>query len=460
MHFVWGILMFMILKIILGLIGLGIVVFVHELGHFLAARSVGIHVEAFSLGWGPSFLRKKIGGTEWRLSVFPVGGYCKMKGENDFQKLWENNLNNAQSEKDTFLGASAPARMWVSFAGPLFNIIFAVIVFSIIWGIGFEYTTMDNRIVLVQDVLSDIGATPAQEAGLKSGDKIIAIGKRKIENYRDIQTAIGISGGGTLDFTVLREGNEMHFTVSPEIDRSTGGGKIGVYYWADPIVADVEEGSAAEAAGIKAGDRIKSVNGEPLEYSVALFKVLDEKPKELNIELLRGNEVINTILSLGEKGDDLLGIAWESVQYKTPHYSVFGAIAKGGEDAWTTFYTSVKSLGLLFGRVDLTEAVSGPVRITYMVGDIAAEGYKQGLGFALRGIINFLALVSIALAVMNLLPLPILDGGLIVIFAVEMLRRKPLNPRFIQVFQTAGIALIAGIMIVALFGDIKFLAKG
>jgi regulator of sigma E protease len=119
----------------------------------------------------------------------------------------------------------------------------------------------------------------------------------------------------------------------------------------------------------------------------------------------------------------------------------------------------VKSFGLLFRGIDLTQAVSGPVRITYMVGDVAAEGYSQSFGAGLSSLVNFLALISIALCIMNLLPLPILDGGLIILFVVEIIKRKHLHPRFVGAFQTVGVVLIFSLMLFAVFGDILFLTR-
>ncbi|GMO22993.1 MAG: RIP metalloprotease RseP [Termitinemataceae bacterium] len=452
----------MILKMILGLIGLGIVVFIHELGHFLAARSVGIGVDAFSIGWGKPILKKKIGDVEYRLGPIPLGGYCKMHGENDFKAVWENFKNNVPKDKSTFLGAHPLAGMWTAFAGPFFNILFAVAVFSVMWGIGFQYKTMSNKIVLVQDVIKESDSSPAQRAGLLTGDKIIKIGKKNIENWYDIQSEIAVSAKKEMPVTILRGSEIIQLTVKPDLEKSTGAGKIGIYFWGEPVIEEVIKDSAAEKAGIKAGDRIVKINGHEINYSVAIYSVIagDNPAEGLNIEIQRGNEVINTTLFVpqDEKGDT--GIIWQSIHYATPDYSLFGAIGKGIAETCSTLSTSVRSIALLFGGIDLTKAVSGPIRITYMAGDIAASGFKQSIGTGIRGIVNFLAIISIALAVMNLLPLPILDGGLILIFLIQLVRRKPLNPRFISVFQTAGIVLIAGIMLFALFGDVMFLVKG
>jgi regulator of sigma E protease len=136
-----------------------------------------------------------------------------------------------------------------------------------------------------------------------------------------------------------------------------------------------------------------------------------------------------------------------------------GALFRGGQEAWKTFVLSLKSLALLFRGIDLTQAVSGPVRITYMLGDVAAEGFGQSFGAGISSMANFLTLISVALCIMNLLPLPVLDGGLIVLFVIEIIKRKPLHPRYINVFQTVGVVLIFGLMLFAVFGDILFLAR-
>ena len=171
----------LVVKILLGLIGLGVVVFVHELGHFLAARLVGIDVEAFSLGWGKPILKKKIGAVEYRLGMFPIGGYCKMSGDTEFQKAYESKAKAIAPVKGTFYGAAPWRRILVSFAGPAFNLLFAVLVLSVIWGIGFEINTLDNRIVLVSDI-NPGEQYPADLSGLKTGDRITGINGKLVAN--------------------------------------------------------------------------------------------------------------------------------------------------------------------------------------------------------------------------------------------------------------------------------------
>jgi regulator of sigma E protease len=452
--------MMMLFKIVLGLLGLGVVVFVHELGHFLAARLLGIDVEAFSIGWGKPILKKKIRGVEYRLGMFPLGGYCKMRGDNEFQEAWENRQKEVTPVKGTFFGVSPFRRVAVSFAGPFFNLVFAVLVLSVIWGIGFEVNTLGNRIVLASDIYPD-QRYPADEAGLESGDRIIGINGKKTAYYHEIQENIAVNPEKNLSLTVDRDGKLLNLTVRPNLDKSSGAGKIGVYFWTDPVIDTVAGGSPGAAAGLEPGDRILRVNGEAIRHNADLIKILEKAPPSLFLDYERGGREGNAVVLplYSENGAADLGITYGYIRYRTPVLSPPAALAKGAAESWKTLVVSLRSLGLLFRGIDLTRAVSGPVRITYMVGDIAAEGFGQSFGAGLRSMADFLALISIALCVMNLLPLPVLDGGMIVLFIIEAVKRKPLNPRAISVFQAVGTVLIFGIMLFAVFGDILYLTR-
>jgi regulator of sigma E protease len=448
----------LIMKILIGFLGLGVVVFVHELGHFLAARLVGIEVEAFSLGWGNPILKKKIGSVEYRIGMFPLGGYCKMRGDTEFQEAYEQRRQAVAPVKGTYFGVSPWRRIIVSFAGPCFNLIFAVLALALIWGIGFDVKALENRIVLASSI-NPQEQYPADEGGLKTGDRIIRINDRPVATYQDIQEMIAVNPEKDLSLTVDREGSLLSLTVRPQLDKRTGAGRIGVYFWADPVVASVRPGSPAAIGGIQGGDRIRRVNGTDLPYTAAVLPIIRTQAPVLSVEFEREGRLMDTelVLSYTENGEVELGISYQTIQYHTPRLSPPGALLKGTEETWKTFVVSLRSFALLFRGVDLTQAVSGPVRITYMVGDVAAAGFEEGLGTGLRSLASFLSLISIALCVMNLLPLPILDGGMILLFIIEGIKRKPLNPRTISVFQTIGVVLIVGLMAFAVFGDILYL---
>jgi len=450
----------MLYRILLGLIGLGVVVFVHELGHFLAARLAGITVEAFSIGWGKPILKKKINGVEYRLGLFPVGGYCKMKGDSEFEEAYKNSKEGISAEKGSFYAVSPLGRILACFGGPFFNFVFAVLVLSVIWGLGFEVNTLDNRIILASEINPGT-VNPADEAGLKTGDKIVSIMGKRTETYNDIQEIIALNPGEELPIQVERNDRTIDLRVTPVMEKSTGVGRIGVYFWTDPLVERITEGSPAQIAGLRSGDRLLAINGVAIPHTMALYQVLEERPSVLDIEYLRDGETLTAALIpiYGESGAVDLGLSWKAIRYRTPRLSPPEALAKGAIETWKTFTISVKSLSFLFKGIDLTQAVSGPVRITYMLGDVATEGFSQGFGTGISSMASFLSLISVALCIMNLLPLPILDGGMILLFLVEGLRRKPLHPRFVSIFQTVGVVLIAGLMIFAVFGDILYLSK-
>jgi regulator of sigma E protease len=450
----------LIIKILLGFIGLGVVVFVHELGHFLAARLVGIDVEAFSIGWGNPILKKQIGPVEYRIGMFPLGGYCKMRGENEFLEAYENRQKAVSPVKGTFFGVSPLRRIVVSFAGPFFNLIFAILALSVVWGAGFEVNTLENRIVLASSI-SPAERYPADEANLETGDRIIEIDGKAIATYHDIQENIAVNPEKELALKVERDGAIQELRVRPELDKSSGAGKIGVYFWTDPVVSVVAPGSPADIAGIKSGDLIRRVNGKDFPYTVALIPIMQAQPPVLSLEFEREGQVqhVDLVLSYTDAGAADLGIQFRTIQYHTPRLSPVAALMKGSAEAWKTFVISLRSLALLFKGIDLTQAVSGPIRITYMVGDIATEGFGQGVGAGLSSVASFLSLISVALCIMNLLPLPILDGGMILLFIIEAIVHKPLHPRAIHVFQTIGVVLIFGLMIFAVFGDILYLVR-
>lgn len=447
----------MLIKIMLGLIGLGIVVFVHELGHFIAARLSGIDVEAFSIGWGKPIFSKVFHGVEYRIGIFPVGGYCHMKGETEFKEALTNNDIAIPREPGTFYGASPLKRILTAFAGPFANVIFAVLVLSLVWAIGFDVQTLDNKIVLASEIE---GKTfPADEAGLQTGDRIIAINGKPVSNYSEIQEQIAPNPGQTLQLLVERNGEQIPITVKPQLDTDTGAGRIGIYFWTDPVIETVKAGSPAQLAGLMKGDRIVSVQGMPLPYSVALYKVLKDRPSILQLNIERNGEFFNKelILSYDDQGQTNIGLEFKTIRYRAVARSIPEAFVKGASESWKTFTVSIKSLAVLFKGVNLSKAVSGPVRITYMVGDIAAEGFGQSFGAGFTAIASFLSLISISLCIMNLLPIPALDGGLIILFFIELITRKPLHPKAVYWFQMLGALFIFSLLIFSVFGDIMFL---
>ncbi len=449
-------------SILLGLLGLSLVVVVHEFGHFLAARAVGVEVEAFSIGWGPRLAGFSRRGTEWRISAFPLGGYCRMKGEHSFKRALDEGLPHIPAEAGSFYGASPLRRIAILVAGPSANVLLAIILFGFVSLIGIPLHTAPNRIVLASEVggAAGIEPNPADAAGLKTGDWILEADGEIIRDYADLQETIGTNPGRSMELLVRRGDESIRIPVTPRLDKSSGQGIIGVYAWIDPIIASVDPDQAGALAGFKPGDRLLAVDGRPVEKTTDLLSALASQPERADFSVLReGRELyLKPVLSYGEKGQSNLGIVFAGVERRDRSSSIGEAVLSGFSETWKTFRLSVQGIGLLFGGVDLFKALSGPARITYLVGSTAEESLRQSGLSGIGTMLSFLAFLSVGLCFMNLLPIPALDGGQILLSLAEAAKRGPLKTKTIYRYQFVGAAMVAAIFIVATLGDLFFFA--
>ena len=371
------------MKWILGLLALVVLIIFHEFGHYIAARIFGVKVESFSVGMGPVLFHKMHKGTDWRISAFPIGGYCGMKGENDFRQAIENNLSYIPGEEDSLYGVHPLKRAAIGFAGPLFNYIFAFICYTIIAITGYTYYSYSNKIILAPEIYEG-SSMVAANAGLLTGDVITAVNNKKVEDFSDIIQSVSIHPEEEIQITVLRNNKELTFTLIPELDKETGTGKVG-------IAADTSE-------------------------------ILKKEAKR---------------------------------------YSFFPAIGHGFTQAAENVALTIKSIGILFKGVNLNNAVSGPARVTDILGSGIKEGFSEGFRQGIVSMLELMAIISISLFIMNLLPIPILDGGLILIALIESLTRKKVSPKLMYYSQFVGLAFIAVLFIIGIKGDILFfLNKG
>jgi len=449
---------------VLGLLGLGLVVLVHELGHLAAALAAGVEVEAFSIGWGPKLAGFTRGGIEWRISVLPIGGYCKMRGEEDFRKALEEKAPALARDERSFYGTSPWRRILIALAGPAANVFFALIVFIVVAAAGYTIRTTPNRIVLASEYSLDGtprgSSFPADQAGLRTGDRIVSAEGRPIADYSDIQELAAVNADKPLALEVERNGERLSLTVTPLMDRETGAGRIGVYSWIDPVVESLEPGGAAAIAGIGPGDRILSADGKPIEHGIAFLELLSSRPERLRLLIDRGGERFEAplVLSWAEDGSSNLGLGFATQAKIIRSASLAAAVGDGFTETWDTFALSARGLGLLFRGVDLFKAVSGPARITYMVGKSAEAGMQAASSGGIAQTFNFLAFLSIALFLMNLLPIPALDGGVVLVALLELARRRPLKPLTMYRYQFVGAAMILAIFVFATIGDLLFFA--
>jgi regulator of sigma E protease len=370
------------MKWIYGILCLFFLILFHEFGHFLAAKLFGVKVESFSIGFGPILLHRTVRGTDYRLSLIPLGGYCGMKGENDFRKALEENQKEITAEPDSLYGIHPVKRALIGFAGPFFNFFFAVFCFILINGIGYSYYSYSNKIILA-DELYENSCTAAREAGLLTGDEIIKINSKTITDFSEIIEEVSLRPDEDLRITVLRNGETLVFTVHSELDKEQGTGKIGV-------AADTES----------------------------------------------------------------------LIERHTPHYGFFGSIGQGVLDGFEYVGLTFKSIGVLFKGVDLKNAVGCPARVTDMLGTVVKEGFSEGFKIGFINLANLMAIISISLFIMNLLPVPVLDGGLILIAIIETVSRRKVPPKVQYYVQFIGFAFIAVLFIIGLIGDINYFVSG
>lgn len=364
------------MNILYGILCLGFLVFFHEFGHFLAARLCGVTVESFSIGMGPVLLHKLVKGTDYRLSLIPLGGYCGMKGDKDFSLAYEQNLSRITGEKDSLYGVNAFKRIIIYFAGPFFNIFFAFIAYTIISMTGYTFYSASAKITIPEEASF---SSPAREAGLKSGDIIKKINGKEINDFSDLATEVSIRPDEDITVEVLRDTEILTFSVHTGMNKSEGNGIIGVM--SDPKSVEAKEAK---------------------------------------------------------------------------RYSFFPALVNGAKETSSKVFMTVKSLGILFKGVDISNAVSGPARITNMLGETVKSGFSAGFRAGLTVTLDFMSLISISLFIMNLLPIPILDGGRILFDFIELIFRKQVPPKIQYKIQFIGVAFIVFLLVIALSGDIKY----
>lgn len=426
------------MNIIVALLILGLIVVIHELGHFLLAKANGITVTEFSVGMGPriaSFVSK---GTRYSLKLLPLGGSCMMLGEDE------------SVEDDGAFGKKGVwARFSVIFAGAFFNFILAFVLALIVLGdVGVDKPYIEKV----------AEGSPTGKAGLRKDDIIQELNGTAIHFSRDIQYYFYFNNlsDKPIDVTVLRDGEQLTLQVTPEWRDHY---LLGCSYTATNPTAKldtIEKGYPLDLAGVKAGDVIVNINGVAIQTSRELADYLGEHPlskEALTLTFLRdGQETEVTIEPrLVQSGFDL---GWSYNQYREE----VGAL----ETVKYSFYelkhnivNTVKGIGnLILGKVSMKE-VSGPVGIVNVVGNIVQESQDYGRHAILLSLAQFSILLSANLGVMNLLPIPALDGGRIVFLLIEAVRRKPVPKEKEAMVHLVGMALLMILMVFVMFNDIR-----
>jgi len=437
----------LVLSIILGLIVLGILVFVHELGHFLAAKACGIRVLAFSLGFGNPVFKKNVGGTEYRISSIPFGGYVKMAGENPEEAT--------TGAADEFRSKPVWQRMTVAIAGPFFNYITAFFMLWLLFVIGIE-----RPLYMEQMTIGGVEpASSADSAGILAGDSVTAINGKPVENWEALEEAF-ILQEPLYKVDILRNGTPYSFEL--KLKKPPKGSSLpeqptaGLVPAIPAVVGKVVSGHPAEKAGFQPGDTFVSIDGTPIHswYEMQLMVSSHKGTTPLSIVLNRkGTEVAASLLPEFDKKEQrqIIGINGATGKKRIVKYPAGEAFFRAAKKTWTTTTSIFDVLGKLVKRKVSPNLFSGPLNI------IPASGYMVLQG--LRPILSFMALISINLAVLNLLPLIITDGGLIFFMIIEVIRRKPLSLKTQLLFNNIALALFLALFLFVSFNDAKRLPE-
>jgi regulator of sigma E protease len=417
---------------------LGVLVFVHELGHFLAARRVGVRVLTFSLGFGPKILKYTKGDTEYCISAIPLGGYVKMAGENP---------DDPRSGKpDEFMSKTKWQRFQVLIMGPVMNIVLAVIVLAFVFSQGVAQPIYREAPPVVAAVEA---GSPAEKVGIQAGDRILTVAGSPVENWEQLLLAIGTRPNRDLAMTVQRGGETKAITV-----RSTGEGRyeigvIGVLPDTHPIVGTVLPGdNAARRAGLQPKDEVVSIAGERI-YTAGQFRraIAAHAGREMPMVIRRnGQEQPIVAIPSEDKGDGvLLGIEIGELSREfTP--GPIEAMRLSIDENIRSSGLIFRTLGGLFTGDTAIRQLQGPVGIAQMSGE-----YAQGGMIAL---LSFMAMLSINLGILNLMPVPVLDGGHIVILMLEGIARRDFSMQVKEKMLLAGFVVLMMLIVTVIYHDL------
>ncbi|AMD46817.1 RIP metalloprotease RseP [Bordetella holmesii] len=438
----------MIFTLLAFVVALGILITFHELGHYWVARLCGVRVLRFSVGFGRVLLRRRDrNGTEWAVSAIPLGGYVKMQDDPPPGA-------SAQQVAESFNTQPVGRRFAIVAAGPVFNLILAVVLYAGLSMVG----TQVPAPILGQPA----AGTAAAMAGVAAGDRIEAVDGRSVESWTDARWRLfdRLSAGQTVHLDV-RAGNgaqralTLTLPAEQQVDPSEGdpvqisGLRLQA---AKPVVRGVMPASAGEAAGLREGDLVLTAAGQPVADAGALVRVVQEYAgKPLALTLVRDGATLDLTVTpraetvqgkvIGRIGVQLGG----DVPMVTERFGPVDSLWRGVQRTWDTAWLSLRMMGrMVLGEVSWRN-ISGPVTIA----DYAGQTTRIGL----EAYIAYLALISISLGVLNLLPIPMLDGGHLLYYLVEIIRGRPVPDRWIDVGQRAGLGLLAGLMGLALFND-------
>lgn len=440
---------------------LGVIIGIHELGHFLAARKFNVHVIRFKIGFGKTLVsRFDKRGTEFSIGLLPLGGYVQMLGEDNPIQGKDSDPDN-YSEEISYPQASLGARAIITAAGPIANFVLAVIAYFLIFMIG------------VKDLVPIVGAVNddslAMQAGIEVGDRIVSIDNKEVVSLKDLNTLLALRIGETGSILVnykklnsdlkYSESVNIEDWLSSELDQSIIS-SFGILPFIPPIVSSVQVGSPADKSGIESGDQIIRVGDNVIRTWYELVEEISSIPdKETSLTIKRNGTSFSVPASIGSVQDELgmkigrIGIARISSNEEIPDEFLvitkkgpIESFALGIKETYNFTVLILDSIGKMITGSISAENIGGPIQIAVLSGSAAKAG--------LVSFISMIALLSINLGLINLLPVPILDGGQLVLIAAEKIKGSPLSAGFVEFAYRIGLLLVIGLMAFAVFNDI------
>lgn len=442
-------LLFKVLVIVIGILVLGVLVLIHEMGHFLAAKSCGIRVLSFSIGFGKPIFSKTIGETDYRISLIPFGGYVHMAGEHP--------EDDKEEKGDEFTSKPVWQRAFVAIAGPLANILFSLIFLWVVFFTGFQRNIyLDNT--TVGFVKKD---SPSWNAGFITGDSLVSLNGKPIVSWDKIHENFAMQNE-TYSIEILRN-NEKKILIlhSSSLNKKDllNSADFGLKPPLPAVIGNVLPKSPADVFGIKPQDKIITVDSQSIHSWDHFSSLISSyKPSQDNIQLslMRNGSLHNIMIKpeYNEKYDKyMLGVSTQAPETKTIRYSIIGAIPKSIdkaiEDATMIFRilpTLPKRIAEMVTKPTTPSGMSGPIGIVQISGIIALGGFS--------GLLEFMALIGINLGILNLFPLIITDGGVLFFLIIESVRRKPLSMKVQLLLNKVAIAFFLTLFIFVTFNDI------
>ena len=422
---------------------LGVLIFVHELGHFLAARRLGVRVLTFSLGFGPKILKFTRGDTEYCISAIPLGGYVKMAGESPDDPR--------SGAPDEFLSKTKWERFQVLIMGPVMNLALAVVLLAVVLYQGAEVPVYQDQPPVVGAVTPD---SPAAKADIRRGDRVLTVAGRRVDTWEQLFLAIATRPNREVTVTLDRQGKELARQVTPGTvpDNKYEIGDIGVWPDAHPNVPRVTPGEPADKAGIKPGDVILDINGEPIVLPTQLVGIIGKNTgRPITITVRREGErrsftVVPITGCTGVVGDHgCIGVGLGE-EMKKVQPGVFQAIVMSVRRNLEMTRLILDTIWGLLTRQTSPKQLMGPVAIAQLSGESAQLGWIA--------LFTLMASISLNLGLLNLMPVPVLDGGHIFIMAMEGVARRDFSMRVKEKMLLAGFVVLMMLMVTAIYNDL------